>query len=60
MQDEAIKPKRKREATIRVRMKTELRDAIQEAAEEDDQAMESWMRIVAVAVLRKRGRWPRP
>lgn len=60
MTDDTPKPKRKREATIKVRMQTALRDAIKEAAEQDDQAMESWMRIVAVAVLRKRGMWPRP
>lgn len=48
----------KRSTSIKVYMSAELRDAIRQAAAHDEQAEGAWLRIVAVAVLRKRGMWP--
>lgn len=44
--------------TIRVPCSPAFRDAITEAARQDEQTVVAWLRIVAVAVLRKRGMWP--
>lgn len=49
-----------RKVPVRFHVSPELRDAIKEAARQDNQDEGPWLRMLTVTFLRKRGFWPRP